>query len=139
MRKQLLSAGCALTLALLSNAPAAFAAPAGADPLADLFNPAPISMACTTCTGSYTTSPGGGAASHWGMGTSCTAAQTDLSNQARAVANAFCYGVDDYGVCSFAVVVTGACWSPSYGQYQVDGYANYKCRVWTGGPGCIIP
>lgn len=140
MRKQLLSAGCALTFALLFNAAAAHAAPAEADPLAALFAPQPISLAsCTTCAGNYTTSSGGGAASHWGMGTSCTAAQTDLTNQTRAAASSFCFGVDDYGVCSFSVVVTTACWSPSYGQYQVDGYANFKCRVWSGGPGCIIP
>ncbi len=140
MRKQFLSAGCALTFALLFNLAAALAAPANSDALAALFNPAPVSQAtCIACTGNYTTSPGGGAASHWGMGTSCTAAQTDLNNQTRAAANSVCYSIDDYGVCSFSVVVTGACWSPSYGTYQVDGYANFKCRVWTYAPGCILP
>ena len=146
MRKQLLSIGCALSFALLLSVPAAHAewtnaaAAQSTDPLAALFTPAPISLAsCTPCIGSYTTSPGGGAASHWGMGSSCTAAQTDLTNQTRSAANAVCFDIDDYGVCSFSVVVTAACWSPSYGTYQVDGYANFKCRIWTGGPGCNIP
>lgn len=117
---------------------------AGEAPLvaeSDLFVPEVLeTAACTACIGSYTTSPGGGAASHWGKGTSCAAAQTDLTSQTRSVATGFCLGIDDYGTCSFTVVVTGACWwSSDYGLYVVDGYANFKCREWIGGPGCIIP
>lgn len=130
----------ALAFVTLLGSPAAFSAVAASPPDSDLFAPEPIQTAvCTSCVGTYTTSPGGGAASHWGMGTSCTAAQSDLTAQTRAAANSYCLSyVDDYPSCSLTVVVTAACfWNGS--TYQVDGYANFKCRIWTGGPGCIIP
>ena len=109
--------------------------------LAELFTPEPTPTAgCWGCGGSYTTSPGGGAASHWGFGNSCTEALNDLTSQTRAAANAFCLAYEDGGTCNFRVVQTAACWwSASYGKYVVDGYANFSCRVWVGGPGCIIP
>ena len=130
----------ALALVTLLGSPAAFAAVASSPTDSDLFVPEPIQTAvCIACGGSYTASPGGGAASHWGMGSSCTTAQSDLTAQTRAAANEYClYNVDDYGSCSLSVVVTAACfWNGS--MYQVDGYANFKCRYWTGGPGCILP
>lgn len=126
-------------LVALLTVPAAFAAEGGALE-SDLFAPEPLQTAvCTACGGNYTTSPGGGAASHWGMGSSCSTAQSDLTTQTRAAATSFCLSnIDDYPSCSLTVVVTAACyWNGS--MYQVDGYANFKCRYWVGGPGCIIP
>ena len=132
----LLAAGVAYSAEPVATVPAA-----PTDSLDALLNPAPTELAiCTACVGPYTTSPGSGQASHWGFGGSCSDALTDLTNQTRAAARAYCLDLDDYGTCSFSVVTTAPCWwNSGYGLYQVDGYANFKCRVWTGGPGCIIP
>ncbi|MDX1997612.1 MAG: hypothetical protein SF066_07810 [Thermoanaerobaculia bacterium] len=121
-----------------------FAVPAfaGDAPLvaeSDLFVPEVLeTAACWSCSGNYTTSPGGGAASHWGKGSSCTAATNDFNNQTFTAATTSCYGLGAEYACSVSRVVTAACfWNGS--MYQVDGYANYRCRFWIGGPGCIIP
>jgi hypothetical protein len=139
MRKSLIIAGCILTFALF-NVASTHAAPTCSDALGALFTPAPISQAsCIACSGSYTTSAGGGAASHWGFGSTCSAALTDLTNQTKAAANNYCLAnVDDYLSCNFAVVITGGCaWTGS--QYRYDGYANFSCKVWVVGPGCPRP
>jgi hypothetical protein len=105
----------------------------------ELFTPEAIETAvCWSCSGSYTTSPGGAAASHWGKGSSCTAAQNDFNSQTGSAANQTCWTLGAEYACSVARIVTAACfWNGS--MYQVDGYANFKCRYWVGGPGCIIP
>lgn len=132
-----------LALAVLVTSLVGPGALAGADtptgPGGDLFTPEPIETAvCWSCAGSYTTSPGGGAASHWGMGSSCSAAQTDFNSQTGSAANQVCWGEGAEYACAISRVVTAACfWNGS--MYQIDGYANFKCRFWTGGPGCIIP
>lgn len=131
---------CALGLTLLALSPASAeeAAPrATSTPsLEELFTPTPQPVsACFGC-GSvvYTTSPGGGAPSHWGKGTSCANAQSDLTTQTRTAANAICaLESDGLGACRSTVVVTTSCWwSPAYGLYVVDGYANFGCRYETG-------
>lgn len=117
----------------------AFAAETPPGVASDLFVPEVLETAvCWSCSGNYTTSPGGGAASHWGKGSSCTAATTDFNNQTFSAATTSCYGQGAEYACSVSRVVTAACfWNGS--MYQVDGYTNFKCRFWLGGPGCIIP
>jgi hypothetical protein len=107
----------------------------------DLFAPEALQTAsCWSCVGGNTTSPGGGAASHWGLGSSCTDAQASLTTQTRTAALNDCWNRGAENLCGFTVVVTAACWwNSGYGQYVVDGYANYSCKFWRGGPGCIIP
>ncbi len=138
MRKKLLTAGCVLTFALSFSVASAHAAPTCSEDQGALFTPAPIALAnCISCSGSYTTSTGG--ASHWGFGSTCSAALTDLTSKTKAAANSYCLNnVDDYLSCNFAVVVTAGCnWNGS--QYQYDGYANFSCKVWNVGPGCPRP
>ncbi len=106
--------------------------------LEELLAPEPaLKASCYGCATGYTTSPGGGQASHWGLGSSCALAQSSLTSQTRSAATAICADFDDYGICSFGVVVTAPCWwSSTYNQYVVDGYANFGCRYYTGGSGC---
>jgi hypothetical protein len=134
MRKMVLSAALVLFVVL-----PAFASEAPPELDSQLFVPETLETAvCWSCSGTYTTSPGGGAASHWGKGSSCTAATSDFNTQTFNAANFVCYGFDAEYACSVSRVVTAACfWNGS--MYQVDGYANFKCRYWIGGPGCIIP
>lgn len=97
-----------------------------------LLPPEPVERGCYLCAGAIrTTSPGGGAASHWGMGASCTAAQAHLENQLNLAALDFCNGHQGAGAgfCNVVVVVTAACyWSPQFQTYVVEGYANFKCQ-----------
>jgi hypothetical protein len=106
---------------------------ADAAPLFDegpLFTPVPKPMApeCHYCSSTFTTSPGGGAASHWGHGATCTDAQNDVRAQLSTFVNDLCSGLGDYGRCAFAVVYTSACYE-SGGQWVIDAYANFRCWV----------
>lgn len=106
---------------------------AEAAPLFDegpLFTPAPKPMApeCHFCSSYFTTSPGGGAASHWGHGATCTDAQNDVWAQLSTHVNNICSGLGDYGRCAFSVVYTCACYQDG-GQYVIDAYANFRCWV----------
>ena len=95
-----------------------------------LFTPAPKPAApeCHFCSSTLTTSPGGGAASHWGHGATCTDAQNDVRAQLSAFVNSQCLSLGDYGRCAFAVVYTCACYQQN-GQYVIDAYATYRCWV----------
>jgi hypothetical protein len=95
------------------------------------FTPAPQPTAppCSTCD-HFTSSPGGGQASHWGHGTSCTASQSDVRAQLLAYANAVCDDIGDYGRCAFAVIYTNACWYDyGSGLYVTDAYTDFGCWV----------
>jgi hypothetical protein len=96
-----------------------------------LFTPAPEpKIICDRCLGLYTTAPAPGQASAWGLGSSCSAAQADLTSQLWQQAENNCLNLGHDGACSVTTVVTGACWwSAAYGKYVVDGYANHKCAV----------
>lgn len=135
----------ALSLFALAVAvPAAAAgAPAAAPPVADatetapllpaegpLFTPAPKPAApeCHFCGSTMSTSPGGGAPSHWGHGADCTAAQNDVRAQLSAFVDSQCAGLGDYGRCAFAVVFTCTCYYQE-GQWVVDAYATYRCWI----------
>jgi hypothetical protein len=102
----------------------------------DLFSPEPLQTAvCTACGGNYTT------AQLVGKGADCAQAQANLTSQLRAAANLYCYThVGDYPSCSLTVVGSGGCLFilETY-EWVTSGYANFKCRYWTGAPGCIIP
>lgn len=128
-----------LALVLAAVAPAVAADPPAADPPAAdsslfkdgaLFTPAPTPAAppCHYCGTGFTTSPGGGAASHWGFGADCTAAQNDVRAQLLAYVNDDCQNYGTAGRCSFQMVVTWCGWNGS--QYQADAYANYGCWVY---------
>lgn len=95
-----------------------------------LFTPAPKPMApeCHFCSSTFTTSPGGGAPSHWGHGATCTDAQNDVRAQLSTHVNDICSGFGDYGRCAFAVVFTCTCYQDN-GQFVVDAYATYRCWV----------
>lgn len=97
-----------------------------------LQTPAPVPMAppCSSCVGGFTSSPGGGAASHWGFGSDCTAATSNLRSQLSNYANSVCAVEGDYGRCAFSVIHTSSCfYNPSYGLYQIDGYTNFSCWI----------
>jgi|CXWL01.1.fsa_nt_gi hypothetical protein len=102
-----------------------------ADLESTLFTPAPEpKIVCEKCLGLYTTAPSAGQPSAWGFGSSCAAAQSDLTNQLWGQADVGCVNRGLDSACSVTTVVTTACyWSSSHGAYQVDGYANYKCLV----------
>lgn len=122
-------------LAFAAFSPVFAAEPAAVDdPLAielPLQTPAPKPTAppCQACATGFTTSPGGGQASHWGHGSDCTSAQNDLRSQLLAAANAFCMDLDGLPRCSFQVVHTVACWWNG-SQYVSDGYANFGCWIY---------
>lgn len=118
--------------AVVTDAPADEAVPAD-DPFlpeGPLFTPAPKPMApeCHFCSSTFSTSPGGGAASHWGHGATCTDAQNDVRNQLSAYVNAICFDLGDAGRCAFSVVYTCSCYQ-SGGQWVIDAYATYRCWV----------
>ena len=123
--------------ALAAGQPAVAAPPAGAaetgSPLPDegpLFTPAPKLMApeCHFCSSTYSTSPGGGAASHWGHGATCTDARNDVWAQLSAYVDGYCAGVGDFGRCAFQVVYTSDCYAQN-NVVVVDAYATFRC--WT--------
>lgn len=138
--------GLVLTLLLalvLAAAPPASAAVEVAPPPAEavagagspfaegpLFTPAPKPAApeCHFCSSTLTTSPGGGAPSHWGHGADCTAAQNDVRAQLSAFVDSQCMSLGDFGRCAFAVVYTCTCYYQN-GQWVVDAYATYRCWV----------
>ena len=129
-----------LALVLAAVAPAVAAEPPAADPPAAdsslfkdgaLFTPAPKPAApeCHFCGTGFTTSPGGGAPSHWGHGADCASAQSDVRSQLLAYVNADCQNYGTAGRCSFQVVYTCSCYYQG-GQWVVDAYANYGCWVY---------
>lgn len=104
--------------------------PLSAEELAPLFLPEVLETAgCERCLGFYSTSPGGGAASAWGFGATCAAAQADLAAQLQTQGDNKCSSLGYWdGACMLNVQVTAPCWwNASYGSYQVDGYATHKC------------
>ena len=130
-----------LALVLLA-APALAAEPPAAEPTAadpslfadgGLFTPAPQPAAppCHACATGFTTSPGGGAPSHWGYGGDCSSAQSNLRSQLLSATTAFCFDIDPdtIGRCSFSVVNTCTCYYQG-GQYVVEGYANFGCWIY---------
>lgn len=96
-----------------------------------LFTPVPEQKAppCHYCGGPFTTSPGGGAPSHTGVGGDCTAAANNLRSQLQAAANAECQNFGEAGRCALTVVQTCSCYS-SGGQVVVDGYADFACWIY---------
>jgi hypothetical protein len=118
---------------VVTDAPADQAAPADEPllvPEGPLFTPAPKPMApeCHFCSSTFSTSPGGGAASHWGHGATCTDAQNDVRNQLSAYVNSICFDLGEAGRCAFSVVYTCSCYY-SGGQWVIDAYATYRCWV----------
>jgi hypothetical protein len=102
-------------------------------PVEDLFTPAPEAKAAMCrCEMGRTTSPGSGAASHWGKGSTCNAAKANLRFQLDAAAVITC----EYDHCSLAVTYTSPCYV-SNGVVTIDGYATYGCWIYTGG--CMLP
>src|SRR5215216_7120697 len=97
---------------------------------APLSTPAPelkIGGCRTRCIGSYTTSINGGP-SAWGMGSTCSTAQTDLDARLFDQADTHCVELGYDGACSVTTVITGPCyWQPSINGYQTSGYANHSC------------
>ena len=77
------------------------------------------------CAGGRTTAVNGGS-SDWGMGSTCTEAQTAFSNAVRSKAQDDCTGSADLGWCNLTEV-KGACFFNGT-MFQIDGYANYGCR-----------
>lgn len=82
------------------------------------------------CSGGHTTAVNGGA-SDWGMGSTCTEAQTAFSNAVRSKASSYCAGLDPeaLGYCNLTEVITGGCFFNGT-MFQVDGYANFGCRFY---------
>ncbi len=68
---------------------------------------------------------------NWGMGSSCTAANSDLRAHLLAEANDWC---TPDPVCSFAVQYTTTCWQPTPTTWQADGFATFGCRICEEGP-----
>ena len=91
--------------------------------------PKPAAPECHFCGTGFTTSPGGGAPSHWGHGADCASAQSDVRSQLLAYVNADCQNYGTAGRCSFQVVYTCSCYYQG-GQWVVDAYANYGCWVY---------
>jgi hypothetical protein len=79
---------------------------------------------CIECVTGYTTSPSD-TASHWGKGSSCSAAQSDLDQKLLDAAEQFC-GPTSIGSCQLQVQVTAPCWHNGT-EYVVDGYADFGC------------
>lgn len=122
----------ALTLgapAFAATPPAKIALPLPDDGL-QTPEPLPLAPPCSSCVSGFTSSPGGGAASHWGFGSDCTAALSDLRAQLSAYANDVCAIEGDYGRCAFSVIQTSSCfYSSGHGAYQIDGYTNFSCWI----------
>lgn len=70
---------------------------------------------------------------NWGMGSTCSAANTDLRNHLLAEASGIC---EWQAVCSFQVQYTNYCSMPVWDVFQSDGYATFGCRAC---PGTQIP
>lgn len=118
-------------LVLALAAATAFAAePATTSPsFMALETPAPLELLppgeCRyRCMGNFTTSPGGGQPSHWGMDSDCNVANTILLNELSAAADAGCWALGHDGACVVTPVITTTC---TNSNHQADGYANYKC------------
>lgn len=97
---------------------------------ADLLIPEATDMqlGCSQCEGSFTTSVGGAnPSSHWGHGSDCASAYSDLATQVNQAASAACQANGYMAACNVQVVEL-ACY-PSGGQYISDGYGNYSCRT----------
>jgi hypothetical protein len=96
-----------------------------------LLTPEPLPMAppCHFCSSTLTTSPGGGAASHWGHGATCTEAKNDVTSQLSSFVNADCTNYGTAGRCAFAVVYTSDCYAQN-SVVVVDAYATYRCWVY---------
>jgi len=93
--------------------------------------PKPLEMGqCITCETGYQT------AIHWGTGSDCAAATSDLNTQLRATAAAACDSVGANFYCQFQTVITGQC-TQKPGYVIVDGYANHGCRF--GDYFCPVP
>jgi hypothetical protein len=114
----------ALILAIVATGPLVADTGVTPPPL-DLDFQEPIPMSCPTCEGSFTTSPGSNQPSHWGHGTSCSAAKVDLEQKTRNAAYLDCQnrGYDTH--CNIQVIEL-ACYFDS-GVWVSDGYADYGC------------
>lgn len=141
MKKVLILLACTLVAGVLGavaaeppsepatpTAPATAAEPAPIDFESGLFTPAPEPAdPCHRCMGLLrSTSPGGGAASHWGFGSSCSIALQDVTNQLWSAAADICVDDGALGACSLTVVQTAPCWWNG-SQWVIDAYATFKC------------
>jgi hypothetical protein len=78
------------------------------------------------CVGGRTTAVNGDS-SDWGMGSTCAEAQAAFSSAVRSKAQNDCDSTGDFGWCNLTEV-TGGCFFNGT-MFQIDGYANYGCRV----------
>ena len=93
------------------------------DPMERVFLAASQKAQLPTKCGPYCDSPGGYTTpTATAIGTSCTVAQTNLTNQLKSYANSTC-GVS----CQLVVTTTVACHASGSG-YSVSGYAKHGCR-----------
>jgi hypothetical protein len=90
------------------------------------------SAACRfRCISGFTTSPGGGQPSDWGMGPDCATAQSAFSSSVFNTADNNCVALGYDGVCGIVYeVITSqgpnGCFFNGT-MMQVDGYANHSC------------
>lgn len=66
-----------------------------------------------------------------GSGSSCTAAQSNLTSQVQSLANTTCMNNTGMTYCNLQVFTTAACTEVSPGVFQVQGYARHRCRETT--------
>ena len=79
------------------------------------------------CESGFTTSPGGGQPSDWGMASDCTAAQSALTSAlaTRATNNCLNMGYDRRCGIVTQVTTTGCYFNGT--MFQIDAYADHSC------------